>query len=92
MNWDQIEGNWKQFKGKVKEHWGKLTDDQLDVVAGKRDQLAGKVQEAYGITRDESERQIENFESRYGDWSPSDMPPPVGGYSRPEQTTKGYKS
>ena len=92
MNWDQVEGNWKQFKGKVKEQWGKLTDDQLDVVAGKRDQLTGKIQEAYGISKAEAERQIKDFENRYSDWTPADMPPPVAGYSRPEQTNTRYKS
>ena len=59
MNWDIAEGNWKQFKGKVKSQWGKLTDDQLDVIAGKRIELAGRIQEAYGITKDEAEHQIE---------------------------------
>jgi len=62
MNWDIVEGNWKQFKGKVKTQWGKLTDDQLDVIAGKRTELAGKIQEAYGISKDEAERQIKHFE------------------------------
>jgi uncharacterized protein YjbJ (UPF0337 family) len=89
MNWDQVEGNWKQFKGKVKEQWGKLTDDQLDVVAGKRDQLIGKVQEAYGISKDEAERQLKSFENRYGDWMP--MPPPDSSAARPTQSTR-YKS
>ena len=69
MNWDRIEGNWKQLKGKVKERWGKLTDDQLDIIAGKRDQLAGRVQELYGLSRDEAERQVTEFENRYYDWS-----------------------
>lgn len=62
MNWDIAEGNWKQFKGKVKAQWGKLTDDQLDVIAGKRIELAGKIQETYGITTEEVEQQIKNFE------------------------------
>ncbi len=62
MNWDIAEGNWKQFKGIVKAQWNKLTDDQLDVIAGKRVELAGRIQEAYGITRDQAERQIERFE------------------------------
>jgi uncharacterized protein YjbJ (UPF0337 family) len=62
MDWNIVEGNWKQFKGKVKAQWGKLTDDHLDVIAGKRDQLAGKIQETYGITKDETERQIKRFE------------------------------
>lgn len=62
MNWDIVEGNWKQFKGKVKAQWGNLTDDQLDVIAGKRVELAGRIQEAYGVTLDEAEKQIERFE------------------------------
>ncbi len=70
MNWDQVKGNWKQFKGNVKEQWGKLTDDQIDVINGKRDQLAGKIQEAYGIGKDEAERQIDTFERRYAMWKP----------------------
>lgn len=58
MNWDRIEGNWKQFKGTAKEKWGKLTDDQLDVIAGKRDHLVGKIQEAYGISKEATEKQV----------------------------------
>ena len=61
MNWDRIEGNWKQFKGSAKVQWGKLTDDQLDVTAGKRDKLVGKVQEIYGISKEESEKQVSTW-------------------------------
>lgn len=64
MNWDRIEGNWKQFKGNAKQQWGKLTDDQLDVIAGKRENLSGKIQEAYGISKDESERQVDDWQKR----------------------------
>lgn len=64
MNKDIIEGNWKQLKGSIKEQWGNLTDDHLDVIAGKRDKLAGKLQESYGITKDEAEKQISAFEKR----------------------------
>lgn len=62
MNWDRIEGSWKQFRGNVKQRWGKLTDDQLDVIAGKREQLAGRIQEAYGITKDEADKQLADWE------------------------------
>ncbi len=64
MNWDIVEGNWKQFKGTVKTQWGKLTDDHLDVIAGKRDALAGRIQEVYGVTREEADQQIKDFEKR----------------------------
>jgi uncharacterized protein YjbJ (UPF0337 family) len=58
MNRDRIEGNWKQLKGKIKQQWGRLTDDDLDVIDGKRDELAGRVQKAYGVTREEAEKQV----------------------------------
>jgi len=67
VNWDRIEGNWYQFKGRVKEQWGKLTDDDVDVIAGKRDQLVGKIQESYGITKDEAEKQVELFGGAFRD-------------------------
>ena len=64
MNWNRIEGDWKQFKGDIKVRWGKLTDDQLDVIAGKRDILAGKVQEVYGLSKDEAEKQLSEWQER----------------------------
>ncbi len=63
MNWDRIEGNWKQFKGSAKVQWGKLTDDQLDVLAGQRTQMAGKLQELYGISKDEAEKQLTEWQA-----------------------------
>jgi len=62
MNSDQLEGQWKQVKGKVKEKWGKLTDSDLDVIAGKRDQFVGKLQERYGYTREQAERDLSDWE------------------------------
>ena len=63
MNWDRIEGNWKQFENKVKEQWGDLTADDIDVINGRRDQLAGRIQEAYGISKEDAERQVQEWES-----------------------------
>jgi uncharacterized protein YjbJ (UPF0337 family) len=65
MNWDRIQGNWKQMKGELKTKWGKLTDDEFDVIAGQRDKLVGKIQERYGCTRDEAERQVKGWEDSY---------------------------
>lgn len=64
MNWERIEGDWLQFKGHVKKQWGKLTDDQIDVINGQREILAGKLREAYGIGKDEAERQIDEWGTR----------------------------
>lgn len=61
MNWDIIEGKWNQVKGSVKEKWGDLTDDDLTQMNGKRENLQGKLQEKYGWTKEEAERQIDDF-------------------------------
>jgi uncharacterized protein YjbJ (UPF0337 family) len=62
MNWDRVEGNWKTFKGQVKQQWGKLTDDDLDVIGGRREELLGRIQNAYGMSRDDADRQIREWE------------------------------
>jgi uncharacterized protein YjbJ (UPF0337 family) len=61
MNWDQIAGKWSQFKGDVRQKWGKLTDDDLEVVAGSKDKLVGRIQERYGITKDDAQRQFDQW-------------------------------
>ena len=61
MNRNILEGNWKQIRGSIREKWGELTDDELDQIAGKRDKLAGVLQERYGYTQMEAERQIDDF-------------------------------
>ncbi len=69
MNWDQAKGQWKQLKGKALEQWGKLTDDDLDVIDGKREQLAGRIQERYGVSLEEAEKQVEQWRSSWKkDW------------------------
>ena len=64
MNWDQIAGRWKQISGDVKSEWGRLTKDDVDQVNGQRDKLVDLIQEAYGVEREEADRQIRNWFSR----------------------------
>ena len=58
MSWEQVESKWRQLIGSAKENCGRLTDDDLEQTAGQREQLTGKIQEAYGITRKEAEKQV----------------------------------
>lgn len=44
-------------------NWDRI-EDQLDLIAGKRDLLLGRIQEAYGISRDESEKQLADWQNR----------------------------
>jgi uncharacterized protein YjbJ (UPF0337 family) len=61
MNRDVLEGKWKQIRGRVREFWGDLTDDELDEIGGKRDRLVGKLQERYGYSRMEADREVDRF-------------------------------
>ena len=71
MNRDRVEGNWKQLSGGVRAHWSRLTGNESGVNAGKREQLAGSIQESYGLSKEESARQLKDFLHRNRDWNPS---------------------
>ena len=54
MNWDRIEDNWKQIKGNVIEQWDDLTEDKL----------TSRIQETYGITDDDAEDELTDWQQR----------------------------
>lgn len=64
MNWTSAENNWAQFRGKVKARWLQIDDVRLQAIAGKRATLLSMIQEVYGISRMEAEREIREFEAR----------------------------
>jgi uncharacterized protein YjbJ (UPF0337 family) len=64
VNTDVIKGKWNQLKGEAKKQWGSITDDEWDQIAGERDKLVGKLQERYGWTRAQAEREAEDFFNR----------------------------
>ncbi len=61
MNKDIAEGKWEQLKGSVKEKWGQLTDDDITQINGNAQKLCGLLQEKYGRTREEVEREVDEF-------------------------------
>jgi len=65
MNLDTIQGKWKQLVGDAKIQWGKLTDDDLTQIDGNKDKLVGKVQERYGKTKEEAQKDVDSFFSKY---------------------------
>jgi uncharacterized protein YjbJ (UPF0337 family) len=67
MNDDVFTGQWRQMRGSVKSWWGKLTDDDLERIGGQKDRLVGLIQEKYGQTREEAEREVERRLSEFGD-------------------------
>jgi len=63
MNWDIVAGDWKQFAGKIKQKWGQLTDDELTRVSGKREQLEGMLQARYGYTKEQAQKELDDWMS-----------------------------
>jgi uncharacterized protein YjbJ (UPF0337 family) len=61
MNQDTLKGQWMQLKGKARQQWAKLTDDDLDKIQGNAEMLAGKIQEHYGKTREEAEKELDSW-------------------------------
>ncbi len=61
MNWDTLEGQWHQVKGTFKSKWAKLTDQDMALINGKKEYLLGKIQERYGVTKDQAEKQVDDW-------------------------------
>lgn len=59
MNEDIFKGKWKQVRGDVKRWWGKLTDDDVRYIDGNKDKMIGKLQERYGFSREEAQRNLD---------------------------------
>jgi uncharacterized protein YjbJ (UPF0337 family) len=61
MNSDQVKGNWKELKGKAQQKWDKLTDDDVEQMKGDRTELVGKIQQKYGKSKEEAEKEVDEF-------------------------------
>jgi uncharacterized protein YjbJ (UPF0337 family) len=62
MNRDTFQGQWMQLKGQLRRQWGKLTDDEVDQIQGNAEILIGKLQEQYGYSREQAERELERWD------------------------------
>ena len=65
MNSDIVKGKLLQLRGEMKKAWGNLTNDDLEKFTGEVDNLAGIIQERYGITREQAEKQAKEFMARF---------------------------
>ena len=61
MNSETLKGEWNQLKGSVKQKWADLTDDDLTHIEGSRDKLVGRLQERSGRTKEEVEREVDDW-------------------------------
>jgi uncharacterized protein YjbJ (UPF0337 family) len=64
MNQEKFKGNWHDLKGAVQQKWDKLTSEDIARINGDWPELAGTIQHAYGVTRDEAERQLKEWAAR----------------------------
>ena len=56
----ELKGIGNNFQGTQKK-WADMTDDELLAVEGQRDVLVGKIQEKYGKTKQEVEREVDDW-------------------------------
>ena len=56
-----IKGNWHELKGNVRKQWGKLTDNDIEQINGDTEILIGKLMKTYSKSREEAQREVEQF-------------------------------
>jgi len=62
MNWDEIQRSWGALKGLIQSYWERLSMEDVDRIDGCRTRLAALLQERYGLSDDEANEQINDFE------------------------------
>ncbi len=61
-----LKSRWLQAKGILKELWGEITGDELEFIDGQRDRLVGKLQQIYGLSEEEAQREVDRIIDRLG--------------------------
>ena len=64
MDWDGIKA-WRDYRIRVKEQWRELTDGDLDQIEWSFEALSGRLQNRYGLSKGQAERQIEDWMQRW---------------------------
>lgn len=57
----ELEGKWNRIKGAVKQKYGEWFDDDKAFAEGKFDEIVGRIQEKSGRTREQIEREIQEW-------------------------------
>ena len=58
LDWGAIQADWNQFKAQAKRRWDRIGEQQLHAIGGSRVLLAARVKEAYGLSNEDTERQL----------------------------------
>jgi hypothetical protein len=64
MDWNQIEKSWDKYVAAAKDRWMKLSLEQLKATRGRHDILSTRLQETYGLSAQQSDFQISEWQSR----------------------------
>ena len=59
MKKDFGRAEWRRMRGTIKHYWGQLTEAELDQIGGNGEMLKAKLQERYGYTREQAEKECE---------------------------------
>ncbi|HEX7047920.1 MAG TPA: hypothetical protein VF275_10170 [Gammaproteobacteria bacterium] len=73
---ERLRTYWPELRGRVQERWSRLDDERLAEVDGEYDRLAEKLRDAYGVSDDEANRQVDDFvETHWGAMSAGNLTP-----------------
>lgn len=62
MHWLQIEQNWPTYLPHARTNWQKLSRTDLEITVGRRDLLIRKLQNAYDLSYEDADHEIENWQ------------------------------
>jgi uncharacterized protein YjbJ (UPF0337 family) len=61
MDKDKFASTWNELKGEAKNQWAKLTEEDVSQVSGRYEELSGRIQKTYGWSKDQADREINNW-------------------------------
>jgi uncharacterized protein YjbJ (UPF0337 family) len=61
MNIHELKGKFNELKGNFKTKWGELTDDDWKQISGRKDKLLGILQQKYGRSKEQAEREVDEY-------------------------------
>ena len=59
MKWNDIEDHWPDLRQRARRHWFHLTQADVEEISGARGELVKRVQERYGFSREEAEKEVD---------------------------------
>ena len=67
MEWIFVETKRIEVRRRIKKQWSELTDDHLDAISGNRAELVNKIEEKFGVSPQNADLQVSEWESRNQD-------------------------